>query len=338
MPFIANGAPVDRVQVDALDALDDFSLLDVFDWLHFGDLATLAAISARYNALISAHLLRQYRLDEGRVKVMLTCDDRVAVTHEHPKFDGGREKIACGPSQTHATLATFGYLFTDMEIVVDNAECAPFAELVDFDAYAFSAAAHVVADLNIAADAPLVRLGEMFPTATNLTVRSNNRVSFDGHFEHVKSFVLRLIDDTDEFAILPDFPAAIAFDCLESFELAADVEHANAELIGLIVRNRDLRRVTVARFELSAGDFAHLIEPLDQLEEIVFSYPTRGEIWELFRFLDTATTAARILAVTGANDIGVFEHVNGLAERSGAYRMAHEEDDRGTVRVTFLRN
>lgn len=116
-----------------LDQLDDFSLLNVFDFVFIDDLITLAETSPRFADIIVKHyIVGELRLHEKAIKI--------AVGYKYPSFtyaDLTNQKIiidTTDPNKILRVIQHFGYVFSHVTFAVSdfgNAETEEFFKHVD---------------------------------------------------------------------------------------------------------------------------------------------------------------------------------------------------------------
>lgn len=97
--------------------MDDFSLLNIFDHLDFGDLANVAAIGPRYQQLIVDHyMIPAYKLPGKTVKILLSGRDESTGVSIYPSIT---TLLANGYSETLSTIISCCHLFSNLIIISD---------------------------------------------------------------------------------------------------------------------------------------------------------------------------------------------------------------------------
>lgn len=204
------GSPVDVSTLVPLDSLDEYSLLDIFDWLPFNDLVNMAEMSPRIHEIIEAYyMIHKYHLDER--SIIIDASD-----HSYSIIDSDTNDVLIHSySGVLYFLRHFGSVLKHLEISRYFCDDMKFAQIIHFVQMYCKDTLEMIdlrneADISIDlwdASFPRVRnvsisnfsrpknLPHIFPNIQNLSVTLYQKIDFDHlYLPELKHFSFRQID------------------------------------------------------------------------------------------------------------------------------------------------
>lgn len=197
--------------LDHFNALDDFALCGIFDWLDLDDLVSMAQLSVRYKELIEVHYIRgKYQLHAQEITIILNQRSVLMAPH----MNGAAENI-------FGIIAAFGHTFTRLKVHIHpiglaiagklsayvNRLCADAKQevvvhmaLKSDKLFTFNNATRVTLD-GLYMALGNVNLNGHFPRMQQLLmIETHQFTMLVGHFAHLTGFALRVPYDVDDFS------------------------------------------------------------------------------------------------------------------------------------------
>lgn len=212
----SNDVQFDPPETTLFDGLDDWSLMEIFDSLDFGDLANMATLSPRYQQIIIDHyIIPKYALNRPIIHIFIS--KKMENTHVfYLPTDELRNsiKLTTGHNEMLSTLKAFCHLFAKVSIVTDyflptgqklihsvahalNNHCLNVPQTVSMSIhmtdkrqmdFVFEHATRV--ELGAPERYNASEIARMFPRTEALTLRIDKPYCLDFNFPHLKYFEL----------------------------------------------------------------------------------------------------------------------------------------------------
>lgn len=214
--YAAVAIPIDQKHYDALtiNQLDDYSLLDIFDFLSIAELASVAQLSPRYYNLIMEHLVPKYGLNGAKVYISLAeWGQYTHMQYTRSSKNSAAIKLSSGHRETFEVLKIFCHLFTRVSIKLSYQFRFNY-ELTETLAHHVNNYCPANAPQNINVYAvrnsglnftfehmtnvriqhldfwERVKLNNVFPQMDSLMLGASSKVTIKEHFTNLKSFEL----------------------------------------------------------------------------------------------------------------------------------------------------
>lgn len=190
--------------------MDDYSLLAIFDFLDYGDLANIAASNERCQQLIIRHYINhKYNLNGAKVAIVLSQSTQETHVFYTPSDSCNSAKLTTGHNEMLSSLKAFCHLFDTLTITTDHYypadnnlmesvaqatsnHCSKIPQKIDITMdrenvqFKFPHAANV--ELRSPERYRATDLIRIFPRMEELKIHINRRYSLNKNFPHLRSF------------------------------------------------------------------------------------------------------------------------------------------------------
>lgn len=200
------------------DLMDDFSLLNIFDFLEFGDLANIATLGHRYEQLIAEHYFTaKYGLVGSSVDILLSNFDKQTYARYHtPKNSQNSPKLrTIGYDQLLSVLKVFCSQFSHLNIVTNyvfndihltqkvaktiNDYCANTPQTMKMDLpsntlnlnFSFNNATDININFPVFPAYNGREIDQIFPRMESLSIDICSGYNLNHHFSHLKRVSVR---------------------------------------------------------------------------------------------------------------------------------------------------
>lgn len=220
----ANGIPLASNQTGTgiFSELDDFSVMEILDFLSFGDLATIVAMDPRHYHLVWDHYIGAVKGASLRIVVSNIDPDTRAYFLPTESF-AEYNKLCTGHNHMLATLKSFCHAFVELDITFDYS--------YNYDS---NITTKIVSYVNTYCS--------MVPQ--KITMRRLRGSAGEFAFQNASSVVLRVSGDFSNFTVAKHFPRVqeLSIDLYEPFALKQHLPHLrHFELMDISCGNFDLR-------------------------------------------------------------------------------------------------
>lgn len=175
-----------------LDTLDEYSLLDIFDWLPFTDLVNMAEMSPRINKIIEAYyIVHKYHLDER--SILIDASD-----HSYSIIDSDTNDILINSySGILHFLRNFGSILRHVEISRFICDDRKFAQIIHFVQKYCKDTLEII-DLRNEADLSIDLWDASFQRVRNVSISNFKRPKNLSHiFPNIQSLSVTLYQKID---------------------------------------------------------------------------------------------------------------------------------------------